>query len=162
MGDASSKSTTMVHFCFHAAFYFLKITTNILQGPRSKMCHGNCLFGLQTNSKLKPIWSSLKASLKFMTLEPIWSSFQNAKFSAYFSALALSPPFNECSGEIASEGKNISNYKTIDVKIRRVRTFLAVQGLRLCASKAGGAGSIPGRETRIPHAQRCGQKKEEK
>ena len=58
--------------------------------------------------------------------------------------------------------KNISNYKTIDVKIRRVRTFLAVQGLRLCASKAGGAGSIPGRETRIPHAQRCGQKKEEK
>ena len=30
-------------------------------------------------------------------------------------------------------------------------TSLAVQWLRLCASTAGGAGSIPGEETKIPH-----------
>ena len=38
-------------------------------------------------------------------------------------------------------------------------TSLAVQWLRLCASTAGGAGSIPGQETRIPHALGLGQKK---
>ena len=31
-------------------------------------------------------------------------------------------------------------------------TFLAVQRLRLCASNAGGAGSISGWGTKIPHA----------
>ena len=31
-------------------------------------------------------------------------------------------------------------------------TSLAVQGLRLCASNAGGMGSIPGRGIKIPHA----------
>ena len=31
-------------------------------------------------------------------------------------------------------------------------TSLAVQWLRLCASNAGGAGSIPGQGTKIPHA----------
>ena len=31
--------------------------------------------------------------------------------------------------------------------------------LRLHASNAGGAGSIPGRGTKIPHAVWCGQKK---
>ena len=37
-------------------------------------------------------------------------------------------------------------------------TSLAVQRLRLCASTAGGAGSIPGWGTKIPHAVRRGQK----
>ena len=35
---------------------------------------------------------------------------------------------------------------------KNLGTSLAVQWLRLCASNAGGAGSIPGRGTRIPHA----------
>ena len=35
---------------------------------------------------------------------------------------------------------------------REAVTSLAVQWLRLCASTAGGAGSIPGRGTKIPHA----------
>ena len=37
---------------------------------------------------------------------------------------------------------------------------LAVQWLRVCACNAGGAGSIPGRGTRIPHA--TGPKKKKK
>ena len=37
-------------------------------------------------------------------------------------------------------------------------TSLAVQWLRLRASAAGGAGSIPGQEARIPHALGLGQK----
>ena len=41
-------------------------------------------------------------------------------------------------------------------------TSLAVQWLRLHASDAGGAGSIPGQGTKIPHAARRGQKKKEK
>ena len=36
-------------------------------------------------------------------------------------------------------------------------TSLAVRWLRLCASTAGGTGSIPGRGTKIPHAAWCGQ-----
>ena len=39
-------------------------------------------------------------------------------------------------------------------------TSLAVQCLRLRASTAGGAGLVPGRETKIPHAAWHGQKKE--
>ena len=35
-----------------------------------------------------------------------------------------------------------------------------VQWLRLCASNAGGMGSIPGQGTKIPHTIQCGQKKE--
>ena len=42
---------------------------------------------------------------------------------------------------------------------RVIGTFLAVQWLRLCASNARGEGSIPGRETKIPHATGCSQKK---
>ena len=37
-------------------------------------------------------------------------------------------------------------------------TSLAVQWLRLCASTAGGVGSIPGQGTKIPHASLPGQK----
>ena len=37
------------------------------------------------------------------------------------------------------------------------RTSLAVQWLRLCASTAGGAGSIPGHGTKILHAMQHGQ-----
>ena len=38
-------------------------------------------------------------------------------------------------------------------------TSLEVQWLRLCASNAGGMGSITGQGTKIPHAVRRGQKK---
>ena len=34
-----------------------------------------------------------------------------------------------------------------------------VLGLRLYASNAGGAGSILGQETKIPHTMQCGKKK---
>ena len=37
-------------------------------------------------------------------------------------------------------------------------TSLVIQWLRLCASTAGGAGSIPGQGTDILHAAWCGQK----
>ena len=37
-------------------------------------------------------------------------------------------------------------------------TSLAVQWLRLCVCTAGGAGSIPGWGTKIPHTAQCGQK----
>ena len=38
-------------------------------------------------------------------------------------------------------------------------TSLVVHWLRLCASTAGGTGSMPGRGTRIPHASQCRPKK---
>ena len=38
------------------------------------------------------------------------------------------------------------------------RASLVVQWLRLCASNAGSAGSIPGWGTKIQHAVHCGQK----
>ena len=41
--------------------------------------------------------------------------------------------------------------------IRVCWTSLAVQWLRLPASDAGDMGSIPGQETKIPHAMRCSQ-----
>ena len=40
--------------------------------------------------------------------------------------------------------------------------FPVVQWLRLCASNAGGAGSIPGQGTKIPHASWHGQKLKKK
>ena len=41
-------------------------------------------------------------------------------------------------------------------------TSLAVQWLRLNIPNAGGTGLIPGGGTKIPHAERCGQKKKKK
>ena len=47
--------------------------------------------------------------------------------------------------------------------IKNIRgTSLAVQWLRLCASKVGGVGLIPGIGTKIPHALRPKKKKEKK
>ena len=43
---------------------------------------------------------------------------------------------------------------TILQKKIKTGTSVAVQWLRLCASTAGGMGSIPGRGTKIPHATR--------
>ena len=48
------------------------------------------------------------------------------------------------------------------VKRRTSGSSLAVQWVRLCASTAGGEGSIPGWGTMIPHAAQCGQKKKKK
>ena len=44
----------------------------------------------------------------------------------------------------------------------RIGTSFVVQWLRLCAPIAGGMGSIPGRETRIPHATGHDLKKKKK
>ena len=44
-------------------------------------------------------------------------------------------------------------------KKSRAGISLAVQWLGLCASTAGGVGSIPGQGTKIPHAAERGQKK---
>ena len=41
-------------------------------------------------------------------------------------------------------------------------TSLLVQWLRLYTSNAEAVGSIPGQETKIPHAAWCGQKKKKK
>ena len=51
-------------------------------------------------------------------------------------------------------------YCTTILRKRKKGTSLAVQWLRICASTAGGTGSVPGWGTKIPHAARCGQKKE--
>ena len=48
------------------------------------------------------------------------------------------------------------------VKMVNFRSSLAVQWLRLRTSKAGGAGSIPGRGTKMPYATGHGQKKKKK
>ena len=51
------------------------------------------------------------------------------------------------------------------VKINRqlpLGTSLVVQQLKLCPSDAGGAGSIPGWRTKIPHALKYGQKKKKR
>ena len=50
--------------------------------------------------------------------------------------------------------------RTIILKI--MWDFSGVQWLRLCASTAGGTGSIPGWRTKILHASPCGQRVEKK
>ena len=50
----------------------------------------------------------------------------------------------------------------IKSKISGVRNSLAVQWLGLCAFTAEGAGSTPGRGTKIPEAMQRGQKKKTK
>ena len=47
------------------------------------------------------------------------------------------------------------------IEIKWTGTSLEIQWLRLHASTAGGAGSIPGQGTKIPHAMWCDQKKQE-
>ena len=44
-------------------------------------------------------------------------------------------------------------------KVRLQGASPAAQWLRLCAPNAGGMGSIPGRETKIPNSTRCSQKR---
>ena len=51
---------------------------------------------------------------------------------------------------------------SLHIKKSQEGTSRVVQWLRLCASIAGGTGSIPGRGTKIPHGPRCGQKKKKK
>ena len=48
------------------------------------------------------------------------------------------------------------------IKIALAGTSLAVQWLRLCASTAGGMGSIPGQGSKILHTKWHGQKKKRK
>ena len=43
-------------------------------------------------------------------------------------------------------------------KKQQAETSLAVQWLRLCASRAGGTGLIPGQGTKIQRAAQCSQK----
>ena len=49
-----------------------------------------------------------------------------------------------------------------DIKNMKQGTSLVVQWLRLCISTAEGAGSIPGRGTKIPHAAWHSKKKRKK
>ena len=66
------------------------------------------------------------------------------------SSLALSYPL----------GYNPDPTTSMIQKLGFVRTSLEVQWLRICASIAGGTGSIPGQGTKIPRAARRGQKRE--
>ena len=47
----------------------------------------------------------------------------------------------------------------IESRMLRAGTSLEAQRLRLCASNAGGAGSIPGLRMKIPHVVQHSQKK---
>ena len=58
--------------------------------------------------------------------------------------------WNVCSAHCSHSGSHFQGH--------RLGTSLAVQWLRLCASSAGGVGSIPGQGTKIPHAVLCSQK----
>ena len=53
-------------------------------------------------------------------------------------------------------------FNTLWLTILKSETSLVVQWLRLCASTAGGIGSIPGWGTKIWHAVQSGQKEKEK
>ena len=50
----------------------------------------------------------------------------------------------------------------VALSLNGLGTSLVVQWLGLCASTAGGEGSILGQGTKIPHAMCCGQKKKSK
>ena len=56
------------------------------------------------------------------------------------------------------ENKKVSSYKSISCSVD-FWTSLVVQWLRLCASTAGGTGSVPAWGTKIPHAVQYGQEK---
>ena len=61
---------------------------------------------------------------------------------------------------IVGKGFNRRGYELAEnrhPKMVHTGTSLAVQGLRLQASNAGGTGSIPGQGTKIPHAVRHGR-----
>lgn len=45
---------------------------------------------------------------------------------------------------------------------KKLGTSLVIHWLRLHASKAGGAGSIPDQGTEVPHATQCGKKRKKK
>lgn len=65
---------------------------------------------------------------------------------------------------IDNRGQHLWGKKNQRTRIRRYVlcwTSLAVQCLRLCTSRAGGAGSIPGRGTKLPHAVGHSQKEKE-
>ena len=53
---------------------------------------------------------------------------------------------------------NIIKGDQLNKSICILRTSLAVKWLRLYATTTGGEGSIPGWETKIPHAMQHGQK----
>ena len=68
------------------------------------------------------------------------------------------PPQQSCNPLVTPLGRVSPGVCYILLKYCCWGTSLAVQWLRLCASNAGGAGSIPGRGTKVPHATWCGQK----
>ena len=98
----------------------------------------------------------------------VWSYIENPKDSTR----KLKGKWTEQSSKIQSQHRKIScisihkqwaifkgNYVSISNSIKKNRTSLAVQHLRLCASTAGDGGSIPGQGARIPHATWCSQRK---
>ena len=68
------------------------------------------------------------------------------KMAIHFSILAWKIPWTEEPGRLQSMG----SYESDRTKQLHFH-FLAVQWLRLCTSKTGGMGSVPGQETKIPH-----------
>ena len=72
----------------------------------------------------------------------------------------------EGQGEVLeSHGKVLSRRGTgssVDFTKTPVGTSLVVQWLQLCPYNAGGTGSIPGQETKIPHNEMWQKKKKER
>ena len=65
-------------------------------------------------------------------------------------------------GKLASGFRGSDLVRPCDMNCHSPGTSLAVQGLRLPASTAGGTGLIPGQGTKIPHAAWPGQSKQRK
>ena len=61
--------------------------------------------------------------------------------------------------KLASGFRGSDLVRPCDMSFHSPRTSLAVQGLRLPVSTAGGTGLIPGQGTKIPHAAWPGQRK---